>query len=189
MLPQTEHSQTEETRQSGGQILASNDGGAGKRSRKPWLVLAIAVIAVATLLISGIWSRVKARNTLNTETDQAAVPAVSVVSPKTNCAHRRNHPARKRATIHHFTDLLADEWLSQKVVFRYWGACQTGSTACSNRNSGSRSATPASSQQPADRAGESRARFHYQSPISGTVEEQRCIPTGRRQRGGCLQCK
>ena len=82
MLPQTEHSQIEETRQSGGQILASNDGGAGKRSRKPWLVLAIAVIAVATLLISGIWSRVKARNTLNTETDQAAVPAVSVVSPK-----------------------------------------------------------------------------------------------------------
>jgi RND family efflux transporter MFP subunit len=82
MLPQTEHSQIEETRQSGGQIPASNDGDAGKRSRKPWLVLAIAVIAVATLLISGIWSRVKARNTLNTETDQAAVPAVSVVSPK-----------------------------------------------------------------------------------------------------------
>jgi RND family efflux transporter MFP subunit len=32
--------------------------------------------------MSGIWSRVKARNTLSTETAQAAVPAVSVVSPK-----------------------------------------------------------------------------------------------------------
>jgi RND family efflux transporter MFP subunit len=82
MLPQTEYSQTEETRQSGGQILASHDGGAGKRSRKSWLVLAVAVIAVAVLLMSGIWSRVKARNTLIAETNQAAVPAVSVVSPK-----------------------------------------------------------------------------------------------------------
>jgi RND family efflux transporter MFP subunit len=82
MLPQTEDARTEDTRQIGGKILPSNDGGAGKRSRKPWLVLAIAVIAVAALLMSGIWSRVKARNTLNTETAQAAVPAVSVVSPK-----------------------------------------------------------------------------------------------------------
>ena len=82
MLPQREDARTEDTRQIGGQILPSNDGGAGKRSRKSWFVLAIAVIAVAALLMSGIWSRVKARNTLNTETAQAAVPAVSVVSPK-----------------------------------------------------------------------------------------------------------
>jgi len=82
MLPQTEHARTEDTRQIGGQIVPPNDGGAGKRSRKSWLILAIAVIAVAGLLMSGIWSRVKARNTLNTETAQAAVPAVSVVSPQ-----------------------------------------------------------------------------------------------------------
>src|ERR1700736_5951495 len=82
MLPQTEGARTEDTRQIGGQILPSNDGGAGKRSRKPWLVFAIAVIAGAALLLSGLWWRVKARNTLNTETAQAAVPAVSVVSPK-----------------------------------------------------------------------------------------------------------
>jgi RND family efflux transporter MFP subunit len=82
MLPETEDARTEDTRQIGGQILPSNDGGAGKHSRKSWFVLAITVIAVAALLMSGIWSRVKARNTLNTETAQAAVPAVSVVSPK-----------------------------------------------------------------------------------------------------------
>jgi RND family efflux transporter MFP subunit len=51
-------------------------------SHKQWLGLAIAVIVVAGLLGSGIWSRVKARNTLNAQTDQAAVTAVSVVSPK-----------------------------------------------------------------------------------------------------------
>jgi len=82
MLPQTVHSQTEDTRQIGGQIRPLNDMGARRRSRKSWLVLAIAAIAVATLLGSGIWSRVKARNMLNTETAQAAVTAVSVVSPK-----------------------------------------------------------------------------------------------------------
>ena len=82
MLPQTEHSQSEDTRQFGAQIRLSNDVGAGKRSRKSWLALAIAVIAVAALLVSGIWSRVKARNALNTETAQAALPAVAVVSPK-----------------------------------------------------------------------------------------------------------
>lgn len=54
----------------------------GKRSHKHWLALAIALIAVAALLISGIWSRVRARAALKTETAQAALTAVSVVSPK-----------------------------------------------------------------------------------------------------------
>src|SRR5271165_251393 len=47
------------------------------RSRNHWLLLAIAVIAVAALLISGIWSRVRARGALDTETAKAALSAVS----------------------------------------------------------------------------------------------------------------
>jgi len=78
MLPQTQI----EDRQIGEQTLPMSNVGPGKRSRKRWLVLAIAVIAVATLLVSGIWSRVKAGATLREETAQAALPAVSVVSPK-----------------------------------------------------------------------------------------------------------
>jgi RND family efflux transporter MFP subunit len=80
MLPQTEHPQ--DTPQTGAQVRPLNSVEAPRRSRKSWLALAIAVIAVVALLASGIWSRVKARNTLNTETAQAALPAVSVVSPK-----------------------------------------------------------------------------------------------------------
>jgi RND family efflux transporter MFP subunit len=77
MLPQTEDRQ-----QIGGQTHPLNDGGTGKRPRQAWLVLAIALIAVIGLLVSGIWSRVRARTTLNAETAQAALPAASVVSPK-----------------------------------------------------------------------------------------------------------
>jgi len=77
MLPQTE-----DGRQMSEQKLPSNDAGAGKRSHKAWLAVALAVIAVAALLVSGIWSRVKASSTLRAETVQAAIPAVSVVSPK-----------------------------------------------------------------------------------------------------------
>ena len=46
------------------------------------MVLAISLIAVAALLASGIWSRVRAGRALSVETAQAALPAVSVVSPK-----------------------------------------------------------------------------------------------------------
>src|SRR5437868_6611611 len=53
-----------------------------ERSHRHWLVLAIALIAVAALLAWGIWSRVSASTTLRAETAQAALPAVSVVSPK-----------------------------------------------------------------------------------------------------------
>jgi RND family efflux transporter MFP subunit len=60
----------------------SANGGAGQRTRKQWLVLAVAVILVAALLISGIRSRVTARAALDTQTTQAALTAVSVVSPK-----------------------------------------------------------------------------------------------------------
>jgi RND family efflux transporter MFP subunit len=77
MLPQTE-----DGRQMSEQKLPSNDAGVGKRSHKAWLAVALAVIAVAALLVSGIWSRVKAGSALRAETVQAAIPAVSVVSPK-----------------------------------------------------------------------------------------------------------
>jgi len=77
MLPQTE-----DTRQIGMSTLPSNDVAGGKHSQKHWLGLAIALIAVVALLISGIWSRVRARAALNAETAQAALPAVSVVTPK-----------------------------------------------------------------------------------------------------------
>jgi RND family efflux transporter MFP subunit len=46
------------------------------------LGLVIALIVAATLLVSGIWSRVRARTALNAETARVAIPAVAVVSPK-----------------------------------------------------------------------------------------------------------
>ena len=76
MLPQSDNAM-----RSGGQTAPLNME-TGKRSVKHWLGLAIALIVVAALLISGIWSRVRARTNLNTETAQAALTAVSVVSPK-----------------------------------------------------------------------------------------------------------
>jgi RND family efflux transporter MFP subunit len=74
--------QTEQGRRSGEPTLPLNDGAVGKRSYKTWLGVAIALVLVAALLVSGIWSRVRARTTLTAETDQAALTAVSVVSPK-----------------------------------------------------------------------------------------------------------
>ena len=76
MLPRTED------RQQIGSQTAPVNVGAAKPSYKHWLGLAIALIAVAALLISGIWSRVRARTTLNAETTQTALHSVSVVSPK-----------------------------------------------------------------------------------------------------------
>jgi RND family efflux transporter MFP subunit len=81
MLPQTDVRQEEDRQQIDGQTAPGNVEVA-QRSYKLWLGVGIAFIAVAALLISGIWSRVRARAALNTETAQAALTAVSVVSPK-----------------------------------------------------------------------------------------------------------
>jgi RND family efflux transporter MFP subunit len=59
-----------------------NGAGVGSPARRRWLVLGIATIVAVALLVSGIWSRVKARTVLRSETAQAAVTAVSVVSPE-----------------------------------------------------------------------------------------------------------
>ncbi len=77
MLPQTE-----DTRRIGEQTLLWDDVGAGKRPRKPWLVVGIALIVVAAVFGWGVWSRVRARTALTAETAQVARPAVSVVLPK-----------------------------------------------------------------------------------------------------------
>jgi len=82
MSAQIEETQMEDRQQIGGPTLPLNNVGTGKHSRKSRLVLAIAVIVVLAVLGSGIWSRVRARTTLNAETAQAALPAVSVVPPK-----------------------------------------------------------------------------------------------------------
>jgi RND family efflux transporter MFP subunit len=74
--------QSEEQQQTAAQTLTLVDVKTAKRSRRSWLALAIAAIVVAGLLGSGIWSRVKASTTLRAETAQAALTAVSVVSPK-----------------------------------------------------------------------------------------------------------
>jgi RND family efflux transporter MFP subunit len=76
MLPQTE-----DTTQTGGQSLPMNDG-KGKSPRKRWLGLVVALLVMAVLLVSGIWSRVRARTALDAETARIAVPAVAVVAPK-----------------------------------------------------------------------------------------------------------
>jgi multidrug efflux pump subunit AcrA (membrane-fusion protein) len=74
--------QTEERQQVADQTPALSDVKTAKGSRKSWLALAIAASVVAALLVSGIWSRVKANATLRAETVQAALTSVSVVAPK-----------------------------------------------------------------------------------------------------------
>lgn len=74
--------QVEERQPTGEETLPLNDVKAERGSRKTWLVVAIAATALATLLISGIRSRVNARTALNAETAQSALTAVAVVSPK-----------------------------------------------------------------------------------------------------------
>ena len=56
--------------------------GGGTHSYKQWLIASIALIVVAALVISGIWSRVRANGKLRAETSQVAITAVSVVSPQ-----------------------------------------------------------------------------------------------------------
>src|SRR6266481_4947644 len=50
--------------------------------RRRWVVVVLALAVVATVVISGIVPRVRARAALRAETNQLAVPAVIVVQPK-----------------------------------------------------------------------------------------------------------
>ena len=59
---------------------------AGTPAPRRWWVPAIALIATAALLASGIRSRLRADKTLSIETSQIAVTPVSVVSPKQTAA-------------------------------------------------------------------------------------------------------
>jgi RND family efflux transporter MFP subunit len=77
MLPQAE-----DTGRMGGQTRPLNDAGAGKSRRKAWIVAGIGLIAVAAVFGWGVWTRVRARTALSSETAQVARQAVSVVSPK-----------------------------------------------------------------------------------------------------------
>jgi len=75
-------SKQEDSTQIVGQAFPLSDAGQTRRPMNTWLGVALALILVTALLLSGIWSRVSARKTLNAETAQLAIPAVSVVSPK-----------------------------------------------------------------------------------------------------------
>jgi len=74
--------QAEEQKDVAVQTLPPNEVGRPQSLHRRWLSLAVALIVVAALLVSGILSRVRARTALKTETAQVALTAVSVVSPK-----------------------------------------------------------------------------------------------------------
>ena len=74
--------QTEEKKQIGGQTNLPNDAGRKQNPLRRWLGVAIAVVVVAVLLVTGILSRVRARTKLKAETNQVALTSVSVVAPK-----------------------------------------------------------------------------------------------------------
>jgi RND family efflux transporter MFP subunit len=74
--------QIENGKQVAGHSGPSNDVAVRRPRHRRWLFLAIALIVVVTLLVSGIWSRVRARTSLRAETAQVALTAVSVVLPK-----------------------------------------------------------------------------------------------------------
>ncbi len=74
-------SQAENRTPTGGQPLSSKDRGARRRWRKAGLVLAIAFAVVASVLVWGIWSRVRAGRTVRAEAAQSAITPVSVISP------------------------------------------------------------------------------------------------------------
>jgi len=73
---------TENSTQIGGQTFPLHDVEKTRRPFNRWLGLAIALILVAAVYFSGVWSRVSARKTLNAETAQVALTAVSVVTPQ-----------------------------------------------------------------------------------------------------------
>jgi RND family efflux transporter MFP subunit len=75
-------SKQEESTQIGGPTFPLNDVRQTRRALNKWLGMAIAFILVAAVFISGVWSRVSARKTLNAETAQVALTAVSVVTPQ-----------------------------------------------------------------------------------------------------------
>ena len=75
-------SKQEDSTQIVGQTFPLKDAGQTRRPMKKWLGMAIALILVAALFISGVWSRISDRKTLNAETAQVALTPVSVVSPK-----------------------------------------------------------------------------------------------------------
>jgi RND family efflux transporter MFP subunit len=77
MLPRNE-----DARRIGEQALPLDEVEVRKRPRKPWLVLGIGLIAVVAVFGWGVWSRVRARTALSSETAQVARQAVSVVPPK-----------------------------------------------------------------------------------------------------------
>jgi RND family efflux transporter MFP subunit len=74
MLPQTENRQQIDGR------TAPGNAEVARGSYKYWLGAGIALIAVAALLISGIWSRVRARAALDTETKRTS-PADEIILP------------------------------------------------------------------------------------------------------------
>jgi len=73
--------QTEDKAPIGGQTPALKDVERGRRPLR-WIGSVIALVAVAAVLVSGIWSRIRTRTALGAETAQVALTAVSVVSPK-----------------------------------------------------------------------------------------------------------
>ena len=174
--------------QTGSPTLPSNDAGDGTRSRKHWLILAIAAIAVSRSpgvghLVPGQGSHHPKRG------DRASGPYRRVGRiAKTNCFRPGDHPSWKCTAIHYFTHIFPHEWVPEEVVFRHRSARESKGNCLpssklrkSTSNWSNRSATCNTAK--ANLALAEITKNRYQ----GLLTKQCCFPTRRRQCRGHLQ--
>jgi RND family efflux transporter MFP subunit len=69
-------------RQSGVEPVVAGRKPHPAKPKRRWLIAVLALVAAAIVFISGVLPRVKARETVRKETEQLAIPTVSVVQPK-----------------------------------------------------------------------------------------------------------
>jgi len=154
--------QSDNTTRSGGQTMPLNMQTGIVRTSTGWVCDCVDCGRRSPRI--GIWLRIRARTTLSTETLRRSA-AVSVFRP-----NRLRPPTKssfRQCTTSSLRLFTPYEWLSKEVVFRYRRARQEGTTSRCHRNARSRSAAPASPQQPVDGAGKSRSRIGYQTRYQG----------------------
>ncbi len=153
-----------------------------------WILVAVVVCAaaggIAYIVVTGIAARVHAATALNRQTQEMAVPTVSVVHPRRGAADRGSGPSRQRPGVRGDAHLCPHQRLSEELVLRYRRARQGGRTAGRHRHSRSGPPTGPGARRPGHRAGQLRSLEDHGGAVSVFVQERFGGQAGRgRPRG------
>ena len=155
-------------------------GSSRPRGPMRWIVIGLAVVALAAALTAGLLPRLSAKEELKKQARELNVPTVAVIQPKRGEAQPGADPPREHRGLRRDAHLRPDQRLSDALAGGHRRARAGRAAAGRDRNSRGGRPAAAGARGALQRAGQLPDRRQDRYALERAGADRQCLQAGRR---------